>query len=482
MVSKGQQMSSYPELKLYIGGEWKTADGAPVINPHDETVLGTVPHATRTDLDNALAAAEHGFRVWSRTSPAKRADLIFAATKLMRERVEEMAYAMTLEQGKPIAQSRLEILRGCEIMEWDAQEGRRVYGRIIPSEPGMRHSVLRQPIGVVAAFSPWNFPMSSPARKVGGALAAGCSIILKASEETPAGAVQLVQAFHDAGLPPGVLNLVFGKPSDVSEYLIPQPSVRLVTFTGSVPVGKHLSAMAGAHMKPVIMELGGHSPVIVCDDVDPVSTAATSAIGKSRNAGQVCVSPTRFFVEDKIYDQFTASFAEKAAAMKIGNGIDPANQMGPLANERRIAAMEMFVADATAKGARVAAGGTRIGNRGYYFPLTVLADVPDDGRAMHEEPFGPLALLSRVHSLDEAIEKANSVPYGLAGYAFTNNARNADRLAESVEVGNLSINHLVASSAETPFGGVKDSGIGREGGVEGLQCYTVVKNVSHLTS
>jgi succinate-semialdehyde dehydrogenase/glutarate-semialdehyde dehydrogenase len=475
-------MSSYPELKLYIGGEWKTVGGAPVINPHDESVLGTVPHATRSDLDNALAAAEQGFRVWSRTSPAKRAEMICAATKLMRERIDDMAYAMTLEQGKPIAQSRLEILRGCEIMEWDAQEGRRVYGRIIPSEPGMRHSVLRQPIGVVAAFSPWNFPMSSPARKVGGALSAGCSIILKASEETPAGAVQLVQAFHDAGLPAGVLNLVFGKPSDISEYLIPQPSVRLVTFTGSVPVGKHLSAMAGAHMKPVIMELGGHSPVIVCDDVDPVSTAATSAIGKSRNAGQVCVSPTRFFVEDKIYDQFTASFAEKAAAMKVGNGLDPANQMGPLANERRIAAMEMFVADATAKGARVAAGGSRIGNRGYYFPLTVLADVPDDARAMHEEPFGPLALLSRVRSLDEAIEKANSVPYGLAGYAFTNSARNADRLADGVEVGNLSINHLVASSAETPFGGVKDSGIGREGGVEGLLCYTVVKNVSHLTT
>jgi succinate-semialdehyde dehydrogenase/glutarate-semialdehyde dehydrogenase len=475
-------MPSYPELKLYIGGEWKTADGAPVINPHDESILGTVPHASRADLDAALAAAEHGFRIWSRTSPAKRADLICAATRLMRDCIEDMAFAMTLEQGKPIAQSRLEILRGCEIMEWDAQEGRRVYGRIIPSEPGMRHSVLRQPIGVVAAFSPWNFPMSSPARKVGGALAAGCSIILKASEETPAGAVQLAQAFHDAGLPLGVLNLVFGKPSDISEYLIPRPSVRLVTFTGSVPVGKHLSAMAGAHMKPVIMELGGHSPVIVCDDVDPVATAATSATGKSRNAGQVCVSPTRFFVEDKIYDQFTASFAERAAAMRIGNGLDPANQMGPLANERRIAAMEMFVADAAAKGARVAAGGARIGNRGYYFPLTVLSDVPDDARAMHEEPFGPLALLSRVRSLDEAIEKANSVPYGLAGYAFTNSARNADRLAEGVEVGNLSINHLVASSAETPFGGVKDSGIGREGGVEGLQCYTVVKNVSHLTA
>jgi succinate-semialdehyde dehydrogenase/glutarate-semialdehyde dehydrogenase len=263
--------------------------------------------------------------------------------------------------------------------------------------------------------------------------------------------------------------------------LIPQPSVRLVTFTGSVPVGKHLSAMAGAYMKPAIMELGGHSPVFVCDDVDPIATAAKSVIGKSRNAGQVCVSPTRFFVQDAIYDRFTEAFTKKAAAMKVGNGLDPSNDMGPLANDRRITAMETLVADARAKGGRVTTGGTRIGNRGYYFPLTVIADIPDDAQAMRDEPFGPLALLSRVRNLDEAIEKANSVPYGLAGYAFTNSARTADVLAERVEVGNLSINHFVASSAETPFGGVKDRGFGREGGVEGLQCYTVVKNVSHLT-
>lgn len=475
-------MVNYPELQLYIAGQWKGGDGQPVFNPADDSVLGTVPHATRADLDTALEAAERGFKVWSRMSPAKRAEVILKAAQLMRERIEELATAMTLEQGKPIQQSRLEILRACEIIEWDAQEGRRVYGRIIPSEPGMRHSVLRQPIGIVAAFSPWNFPTSSPSRKVGGALSAGCSIILKASEETPAGAVQLVKAFADAGLPPGVLNLVFGKPAEISEYLIPQPSVRLVTFTGSVPVGKHLTALAGMHMKPVIMELGGHSPVIVCDDVDPVARGATSAMAKSRNAGQVCVSPTRFFVEDAIYDRFTEAMTEKAASLKIGNGLDPANQLGPLANERRIAAMEALVADAKSKGARVMTGGARIGNRGNFYPLTVLADVPDDARAMREEPFGPLALLNRVRSLDEAIEKANSVPYGLAGYAFTNSAHKADRLAESIEVGNLSINHFVASSAETPFGGVKDSGFGREGGVEGLQCYTVVKNVSHQTA
>jgi succinate-semialdehyde dehydrogenase / glutarate-semialdehyde dehydrogenase len=475
-------MTGYPQLMLFVAGEWRQAEGQPVINPADESVLGIVPHASRSDLDDALDAADRGFKLWSRTSPAKRAEIILEAVRLIRERVEDVAVAMTLEQGKPIAQSRLEILRGCDIIEWDAQEGRRVYGRIIPSEPGMRHSVLRLPIGVVAAFSPWNFPMSSPARKVGGALSAGCSIILKASEETPAGAVQLVQAFADAGLPAGVLNLVFGKPSEISEYLIPQPSVRLVTFTGSVPVGKQLSAMAGAHMKPAIMELGGHAPVIMCNDIDPVSSANASAVAKSRNSGQVCVSPTRFFVEDAIYDRFADAFTKKAETIKVGNGLDPENQMGPLANERRLAAMETLVADAKAKGARITSGGARIGNRGYHFPLTVLADMPDDARAMREEPFGPLALLSRVRNIDEAIEKANSVPYGLAAYAFTNSARNADRLAEGVEVGNLSINHFVASSAETPFGGVKDSGFGREGGTEGLQGYTVVKNVSHLTA
>lgn len=469
----------YPKLKLYIAGEWKSADGDPVINPADESVLGIVPHATRADLDRALAAAHEGFKLWRDTAPAKRAQIILKAASIMRSRAEEMAATMTLEQGKPIQESRLEIQRGCEILEWDANEGRRIYGRVLPSEPGMRHTVLRQPIGVVSAYSPWNFPMSSPARKIGGALSAGCSIILKASEETPAGAFQMVQAFVEAGLPAGVLNLVFGKPAEISEYLIPHPVVRLVTFTGAIPVGKHLAAIAGSHMKPCIMELGGHAPVIVCEDVDPTATAAVSAATKSRNAGQVCVSPTRFYVHHALYERFTESFAEKAKALKIGSGLDPATQMGPLANHRRLDAMESMVLDATSKGARLVTGGRRIGERGYFFPLTVLADVPDDAIAMRQEPFGPLALINPVRNLDEAIEKANALPYGLAGYAFTNSASNADRLAEGVEVGNLSINHLVASLAETPFGGIKESGYGREGGTEGLECYTVVKNVSH---
>ncbi|MGH6618385.1 MAG: NAD-dependent succinate-semialdehyde dehydrogenase [Alphaproteobacteria bacterium] len=472
-------MNAYPELQLCIGGAWKSADGQPTLNPADESVIGTVPRATAGDLDAALDAAKAGFEIWRKTSPAKRAAIIVEAARLLRERVDEIAFAITLEQGKPLAQSKQEILRGCEIIEWDANEGRRLYGRIIPSEPGMRHSVLRQPIGVVAAFSPWNFPLSSPVRKVAGALSAGCSIVLKASEETPAGAVHLVRAFHDAGLPPGILNLVFGVPSEISGYLVPRPEVRLVTFTGSIPVGKQLAGLAAQHMKPAIMELGGHAPVIVCDDVDPTGAGTLSAVAKSRNAGQVCVSPTRFFVHEAIFEPFAAAFAKRAAAIKVGDGRDPSSDMGPLANHRRLEAMEAFVADAKQKGARVLAGGSRIGNRGYYFPMTVLAEVPDDARVMSEEPFGPLAVINPVRNIDEAIEKANALPYGLAGYAFTRSANNVDRLAEGVEVGNLSINHFVASSAETPFGGVKESGYGREGGTEGLECYSVVKNVSH---
>ena len=473
-------MTQYPDLQLYIGGAWRTAaEGQPVLNPADESVIGMVPVASRSDLDAALAAAADGFRTWSKTSPAKRAEVMLKAARLMRERIEEIAYAITLEHGKPIAQARLEVIRGCEFFEWDAAEGQRTYGRVIPSEPGIKYIVMHQPIGMVAAFSPWNFPMSQPARKIGGALAAGCSIILKAAEETPAGAIHIARAFHDAGLPPGVLNLVFGVPSEISEYLIPQDQTRLIAFTGSTAVGKKLTEMAARHMKPVLMELGGHAPVIVCDDVDPVATAITSAIRKARNSGQVCTSPTRFYVQKPLYDVFCKTFAEKAKTVTVGNGLDAGTQMGPLANHRRIEALEALVADARDKGARVLAGGERLGNRGYFFPLTVLADLPDDARAMREEPFGPLALINPVSSIDEAIEKANALPFGLAAYAFTHSARNADRLAEGIEAGNVSINTLEASVAETPFGGVKESGNGREGGAEGLAHYTIVKNVSH---
>lgn len=473
-------MHRYPDLRLVIDGEWRTTDETlPVLNPATEEEIGRLPVAGTAELDEALGAARRGFAVWSRTPPRDRADLIRAAAALMRERQDEIAHAITLEHGKPYRQAQLEVIRGAEFFEWDAGEAVRTYGRVIPSAPGIRYVVHHQPIGPVAAFAPWNFPMSQPARKVAGALAAGCSIILKASEETPAGALHIARAFHDAGLPPGVLNLVFGVPADISSHLIPDPTVRLVAFTGSTGVGRHLTQLAATHLTPVLMELGGHAPVIVCEDTDVEAAAEASAIRKVRNAGQVCTSPTRFFVHRANYDRFVEVFTKRCAATVVGNGMDPGVEMGPLANDRRVTALGELVADACDAGARLLTGGTRIGETGWFFEPTVLAEVPDHARVMQEEPFGPLAVVNPVASLDEAIERANSVPYGLAAYGFTDRAAEVDEMVERVEAGNLSINTLEASLPETPFGGVKSSGYGREGGSEGLDHYTVVKNLSH---
>ena len=473
-------MTQYPDLHLYIGGEWrKTPDSLAVLNPATEAEIARLPHARRSDLDDALAAAEAGFRLWRRTAPRDRADIILKAAAIMRARQEEIALAITAEHGKPLAQARLEVIRGCEFLEWDAGEAVRTYGRVIPSAPGVRYIVHHQPIGVVLGLSPWNFPMSQPCRKVAGALASGCSIILKAAEETPAGALHIARAFHDAGLPPGVLNLVFGTPAMISDHLIRQDAVRLVAFTGSTAVGRHLTTLASEHMTSVLMELGGHAPVIVCEDTDVEAAAISSAVRKYRNAGQVCTSPTRFFVHEGVYDRFLTTFVDLAARTVTGNGMEAGVEMGPLANERRLPALRSLVEDAVAKGAKLCTGGARIGNQGYFFAPTVLTNVPADARVMQEEPFGPLAVINPVTSLDEAIAKANSVPYGLAAYAFTNRADYADRMTDEVEAGNLSFNTLEASLPETPFGGVKSSGYGREGGTEGLLNYMVVKNISH---
>ena len=473
-------MSTYPDLHLYINGEWrKTSNDLPVLNPATEDEIGRLPHADKSDLDDALEAAEQGFKVWSQVPPIERANVLLKAAALMRERQEEIATAITAEHGKPLPQARLEVIRGCEFFEWDAGEATRTYGRVIPSAPGIKYIVHHQPIGIVAAFSPWNFPMSQPCRKVAGAIASGCAIILKAAEETPAGALHIARALHDAGLPPGVLNLVFGTPADISDYLIRQDAVRLVAFTGSTAVGRHLTTLAAQYITPVLMELGGHAPVIVCEDTDVEAAALTGAVRKMRNAGQVCTSPTRFFVHESIFDQYTETFVRRAAATVVGNGFDPGVEMGPLANERRPAALADLVQDAVAQGAELRTGGGRLGDTGYFFEPTVLANVPDTARVMQEEPFGPLAIINPVASLDEGIEKANSVPFGLAAYGFTNRADYADRMVESIEAGNVSINTLEASLPETPFGGVKSSGYGREGGTEGLHNYMITKNVSH---
>lgn len=473
-------MPSYPEIELYIGGKWRsTKERLPIVNPSSEQQIGLLPVASEEDLDDALAAAKQGFEIWRKTPPVERANVLRRASQLMRERQEEIAHSISLELGKPIKQARLEVIRGCEFFEWDAGEAQRLYGRVIPSAPGVRYSVIREPIGVVAAFSPWNFPMSQPARKVAGALASGCSVILKPAEETPAGAIHIAKAFEDVGLPAGVLNVVFGRPAEISSYLIAKDETRLVAFTGSTQVGRHLTTLASQHMTSVLMELGGHAPVIVCDDVDAKETAVSSAIRKYRNSGQVCTSPTRFFVDKTLYPSFVEEFVKHAKTIVVDDALNEDTQMGPVAHAGRIHALQEMVDDAVKRGAKLLLGGSRMKRDGFFFEPTVLTDVPNDALILREEPFGPVAVLNSITSIEDGIEKANSVPYGLAAYGFTHSSSNVDKLVEGIEAGNLSINTLEASLPETPFGGVKSSGYGREGGEEGLHHYTIVKNISH---
>lgn len=479
-------MSGYETLKMYIDGDWcDGSDGeyGEVINPATEEVLARLPHAGTADLDRALRAAAKGFEVWRRTSPAERGKIMRKAADLMRERLESIARTLTLEEGKTIGESRAEVATSADIIEWYGQEGQRTYGRVIPPRSGdVRQIVVREPIGPVAAFTPWNFPGVTPARKIGGALGAGCSIIIKASEETPGTCVAMVRALADAGLPTGVCNLVFGVPARISEYLIPSPIIRKVSFTGSIPVGKHLARLAAEGMKPATMELGGHSPVIVFDDVDVEKVAQITVAGKYRNAGQVCISPTRFFVHDAVYDKFVSTFSELAKALPVGNGLDEANKMGSLANDRRMSAMDEFIGDAVDKGAKIMAGGERIGNQGFFYQPTVLGDVPDDARIMNDEPFGPIAPMQRWSSVDEMVKKANGLPYGLAAYAFTKSNQRAAEIADALESGMVGVNHLAISLPETPFGGVKESGYGKEGGVEGLDTYMISKFVTTINA
>ena len=472
----------YTDLALHIGGDWQGGDGRKgedVVNPATEKPLARLPHASQSDLDAALAAAEKGFKVWRATSAYDRAKVLRKAASLVRERAEAIARIMTQEQGKVFGESRLEVLTTADIIEWFAEEGRRAYGRIIPGRvKNTRQIVVQEPVGVVAAFTPWNFPTLTPARKIGASLAAGCAIIIKPSEETPGSCVELVRCFVDAGLPPGVLNMVFGVPANVSEYLIASDVVRKISFTGSVPVGKHLAGLAAKGMKRATMELGGHSPVVVFGDADPEKTADTIAAFKYRNAGQVCISPTRFYVQEPVYDRFLERFTAFANAIKLGDGLEQGITMGPLANARRLDAMEAIVNDSKSRGGKIVTGGKRRGNQGYFFEPTVITGVPDDSKIMTEEPFGPLAPIVAFKSFEEVVERANSLKFGLAAYAFTGSAQTANAIGDALEAGMVAVNNVVISTPETPFGGVKESGYGHEGGIEGLEVYTVRKFIS----
>ncbi|MFQ6185968.1 NAD-dependent succinate-semialdehyde dehydrogenase [Sinorhizobium meliloti] len=474
---------TYPNTRLYIGGEWRDAsDGRTldVVNPVSGEVIGQVAHASKIDLEHAVDAVAEGFRKWSAVSAFERYKIIRKAASLLRDRLEEAARLLTTDEGKPLAESRLEVNSCADLLDWFAEEGRRTYGRIIPARSlSVQQYAVKEPVGPAVGFTPWNFPMSQIVRKLGPAISAGCSIVIKGPEEAPAAPAVLFECLHEAGVPAGVVNLVFGTPSQISEFLVPHPAIRKVSFTGSVQVGKHLASLAGLHMKRVTMELGGHAPVIVADDanIDAATTALVAS--KFRNAGQVCISPTRFLIQSKVHDEFLDVFVKKTKALKVGDGLAEGTQVGPLINERRRTAVESLIEDAVNKGAKIETGGHRIGNSGYFFEPTILSGVNTEMRAMNEEPFGPVALVKSFTDLDEAITEAGRLPFGLGSYAWTSSASSARRLAQGVQAGMLSINHIGLGLPETPYGGVRDSGYGYEGGSEALEAYMNTRFITH---
>ena len=477
--------TSLTHTQLLIDGRWTdSASGRriDVVNPATGAVIGTVAYAGEHDLSQLVEAATRGFRVWRHTTAFERAVVMRKASAILRERADVIARLMTLEQGKPLAEARTEVINAADTIEWFADEGRRTYGRVVaPRNLSVQQSVLKEPVGPVAAFTPWNFPINQAVRKISAALATGCSIIVKAPEETPASPSELLRAFVDAGVPAGVIGLVYGEPAEISSYLIRHPAIRKVTFTGSTPVGKQLAALAGQHMKRVTMELGGHAPVIVCEDADIANAIRSTAAAKFRNAGQVCIAPTRFLVHSSIQGEFTRAFVEHAMGISVGDGLTAGTQMGPLANGRRLSAMTQVTKDALARGAKLELGGSRIGAEGNFYAPTVLSNVPLDAEVFNNEPFGPVAAIRGFDTLDEAIAESNRLPYGLASFAYTRSILNAHRLSNELEVGMLWINQPALAVPEMPFGGVKDSGYGSEGGPEAMEAYLVSKSVSIMS-
>jgi len=474
----------YSDIQLLIDGAWRPAASGktiPVLNPATGEEIGKVSHAEKADLDLALAAAQKGFATWRKVSAFERYKVMRKAADILRANAEKIGTLMTMEQGKPVMEAKMETLAGADVIDWFAEEARRAYGRTIPARAdGVYQLEIKEPVGPVAAFTPWNFPINQAVRKCSAALAAGCSIIIKGPEETPAACAGLIDAFVKAGVPAGAVNLVFGVPADISSYLIPHPTIRKISFTGSTAVGKHLAQLAGQHMKRVTMELGGHAPAMVFADADVDAAAKILSANKFRNAGQVCVAPTRFLVQQPVFDEFVGKFVNAAKAIKVGDGLDEKSRMGPLAHARRLDAMEAFVGDAVAKGAKVETGGRRIGNKGYFYEPTVLTNVSREARIMNEEPFGPVAVIGAFETFDDVVGEANRLPYGLAAYAYTRSEKTAAALGSSIETGMISINHHGLALPEVPFGGVKDSGYGTEGGADALDAYLVTKFITQM--
>jgi succinate-semialdehyde dehydrogenase/glutarate-semialdehyde dehydrogenase len=474
----------YPELQLFIDGEWLSRGNRKseqVINPATGEVLGELPHATTADLDRALVAVARGFGIWSGFLPEKRSEILRKAADIMKQRGDQITRVASMESGKPIAQSRIELQMATEVLEWYAEEGRRAYGRILPQrQPGSRMQILKQPIGPVAAFTPWNFPQGNPARKLGAALGAGCSCVIKPAEDTPATAILMTKVLQEAGVPDGVINVVFGVPAEVCPYILRSPVIRKLTFTGSIPVGKELMKICAENMIRTTMELGGHAPVLVFEDANLENVLDLSVAAKYRNGGQVCVSPTRYFVHASLYAQFVAGFSARVNKLKTGNPLDENNNMGPMIHARRREAVHALVQDAVTHGATLNTGGEAIAGAGFFYKPTVLSAVPECARIMNEEPFGPVALINSFSTYDEVIKKANALPYGLAAFAFTENGKRLKLLGEQLEAGMIGLNSYAISVPESPFGGIKQSGHGSEEGIEGLEACLVTKYISEM--
>ncbi len=468
------------ELAFLINGQWRKGEGRetlPVLNPATGEAIAQLPVATEADLDEALAAAQKGFELWRATDVNMRAAVLHKAAALIRERAEALSVWLTMEQGKPLAESRTEILSCATVFEFCAEEAKRSYGRVAIRPAGQRALVLKQPVGPVASLTPWNFPASLMSKKVAAALATGCSVIAKPAEETPGSTSGIIRCLADAGIPAGVVQLVFGVPDMVSRQLLASPVIRKLSFTGSTAVGKHLMKLAADGLKRVTMELGGHAPVLVFDDCNLEKTLDIVVTQKFRNAGQVCISPTRFYVQQGIYDRFVAGFNERTGKVKVGDGLAADTIMGPLANPRRPVAVGALIDDAVAKGARLGTGGHAGDEGGFFYRPTVLSDVPLEADIMSNEPFGPVALIRPFGTFEEAIEQANRLPFGLSAFVHTENGRTANMAGDLIESGMVGINTAAISMADMPFGGVKDSGFGSEGGPEGLESYYVTKAI-----
>ncbi len=469
---------------MLIDGKWSNADDGrtlSVINPADESVLAEVAFAGRAEADRAVEAATRALPAWRASSAYDRAKILKKTADLMRERADVIARTLTQEQGKPLPEAKAEVLHAADTFEWFAEEGKRTYGRIIPhANVAKRHYVIKHPVGVVGTITPWNFPAALPSRKIAPALAAGCTVVSRPADQTPLTLIRMFECLVEAGLPNGVANLVIGDPFAVADAFFESPSVRKISFTGSTAVGKELLRRSADGVKRLSLELGGHAPLIVFPDADVAQVAQAAVIGKFRNNGQVCIAPSRFYVHEKIAKEFTETAVELTKNLKQGNGLQEGVQVGPMFEARALDKTASFIADAKAKGAKILTGGDRpkAFDKGYWFEPTVIREVNGTMKVMTDEPFAPVMPLLDFSKIDDVIAAANNTPYGLAAYVFTNDLTIATRMAEGLEAGIIGINDPVPATPQCPFGGMKESGLGRELGIEGLEAYLETKYVS----